>query len=44
MIDYTNATSVTKICNRRKPNQAEIFQESGDYCLCCWQDITCPNV
>jgi hypothetical protein len=23
---------------------AEIFQEIGDYCLCCWQEITCPNV
>jgi hypothetical protein len=22
-----------------KTNLAEIFQESGDYCLCCWQEI-----
>jgi hypothetical protein len=31
------------LCNLCKTNQAEIFQESG-YCLCCWQEITCPNV
>ena len=44
MIDYTNATSVTTICNRCKTNLAEIFQESGEFCLHCWQEITCPNV
>ena len=44
MIDYPNVTSVTTVCNRCKTNLAEIFQESGDYCLCCWQEITCPNV
>jgi hypothetical protein len=27
-----------------KTNLAEIFQESGDYCLHCWQEITYPNV
>ena len=31
------------ICSLQN-NLAEIFQESGDYCLCCWQKITCHNV
>jgi hypothetical protein len=31
-------------CNLCKTNQAEIFQENGDYCLHCWQEITFPNV
>jgi hypothetical protein len=44
MIDYLNARSVTTVCNHCKTNLAEIFQESGDYFLCCWQEITCPNV
>ena len=44
MIDYPNVTSITTICNHFKTNLAEIFQESGDDCLCCWQEKTCPNV
>ena len=44
MIDYPNTTSVIIVCNHCKTNLAEIFQENGDYCLCCWQEITCPNV
>jgi hypothetical protein len=46
MIDYPNpnTTSVTRVCNLCKNNLAEIFQENGDYCLNCWQEITCPNV
>ena len=44
MIDYPNVTSVTTVCNLCKTNLAEIFQESGDYCLHYWQEITCPNV
>jgi hypothetical protein len=45
MIDnYSTATSVTTVCNHCKNNLAEIFQESGNYCLYCWQEITCPNV
>jgi hypothetical protein len=44
MIDYPNTTSVIIVCNHCKNNLAEIFQESGDYCLHCWQEITCPNV
>jgi hypothetical protein len=32
------------ICKHCKNNLAEIFQVDGDYCLHCWQEITCPNV
>jgi hypothetical protein len=32
------------ICKYCKNNLAEIFQVDGDYCLHCWQEITCPNV
>ena len=31
-------------CNHCKTNQAEIFQESGEYYLHCWQERTFPNV
>jgi hypothetical protein len=31
-------------CNHRKTNQAEIFQESGEYYLHYWQERTFPNV
>jgi hypothetical protein len=46
MFDYqnSNTTSVTTVCNHCKSNLAEIFQENGDFCLHCWQEITCPNV
>jgi hypothetical protein len=40
----TNTEDVTKVCDHCKINLAEIFQESGNYCLYCWQEITCPNV
>jgi hypothetical protein len=32
------------ICNLCKTNHAEIFQESGEYCLCCWQEKTSPEI
>ena len=46
MIDYRNTTSpsASVVCNHCKINPAEIFQESGEFCLCCWQEITYPNV
>ena len=46
MIDDSKSTSVTTItiCNHCKTNLAEIFQESGDYCLCCWQEKTFPDI
>ena len=43
-ITLLSTSSVTIICKHCKTNLAEIFQESGDYCLNCWQEITCPNV
>ena len=27
-------------CNNCKESLAEIFQDNGDYCLECWQDLT----
>jgi hypothetical protein len=32
------------LCNHCKTNQAEIFQESGEFCLPCWQERTFPNL
>jgi hypothetical protein len=31
-------------CNRCKDRLSEIFQVNGDYCLECWQELTCPEV
>jgi hypothetical protein len=31
-------------CNHCKENLAEIFQDNGDYCLECWQDLTYPKL
>jgi hypothetical protein len=31
-------------CNHCRTNIAEIFQESGEFCLHCWQERTYPNV
>ena len=36
------APSIT--CNHCRKNVAEIFQESGEFCLCCWQERTYPNL
>ena len=45
MIDYRNTTlSASVVCNHCKNNPAEIFQESGELCLHCWQERTYPNV
>ncbi|HKG87852.1 MAG TPA: hypothetical protein VKA95_05960 [Nitrososphaeraceae archaeon] len=45
VIDYRNTTSSgSAVCNHCKNNPAEIFQESGEFCLHCWQEITYPNV
>jgi hypothetical protein len=32
------------ICNHCRTSIAEIFQESGEFCLHCWQERTYPNV
>ena len=44
LMTYQNLHPPNKICNLCRLNVEEIFQESGDYCLCCWQEITYPNV
>ena len=36
--------SNTDLCSHCKIGTVEIFQESGDYCLNCWQERTCPNI
>jgi hypothetical protein len=30
-------------CNHCRKNVTEIFQESGEFCLHCWQERTYPN-
>ena len=32
------------VCNNCRINIAEIFQESGEFCLHCWQERTYPNL
>ena len=34
--------SPSTICQHCKTRMAEIFQESGDYCINCWQEKTYP--
>jgi hypothetical protein len=43
-MSYQRLHSPNKICKKCGLYVAEIFQDNGDYCLCCWQEITCPNV
>jgi hypothetical protein len=38
----TASSSLT--CIRCQKNVAEIFQESGEFCLPCWQERTYPNL
>jgi hypothetical protein len=33
-----------KKCDHCRLNIAEIFQESGEFCLYCWQERTNPNL
>jgi hypothetical protein len=33
----------TPICIHCKNSLAEIFQENGDFCLDCWQELTYPK-
>jgi hypothetical protein len=42
--DPSSIVSPSIICQHCKATMAEIFQESGDYCLNCWQEKTCPVV
>ena len=36
--------SPSKVCNHCRINEAEIFQECGEFCLHCWQERTNPNL
>jgi hypothetical protein len=36
--------SPSKSCDHCRLNVAEIFQESGEFCLHCWQERTTPNL
>jgi hypothetical protein len=40
----TSDLGTVTVCNKCQVNVAEIFQESGEFCLHCWQKITCPNI
>jgi hypothetical protein len=31
-------------CDHCKNKVSEIYQDNGDYCLECWQKLTCPKV
>ena len=42
--DPSTIVSPNVVCQHCKARTAEIFQESGDYCLNCWQEKTCPVV
>jgi hypothetical protein len=33
----------TPVCIHCKNSLAEIFQENGDFCLDCWQELTYPK-
>lgn len=33
-----------EICDKCLRESAEIFQQTGEYCLQCWQDLTHSNV
>ena len=44
IMSYQRLQSPNKICKKCGLYVAEIFQDNGDYCLCCWQEITCPDV
>lgn len=36
--------AIVAVCNHCQVNSAEIFQESGEFCLHCWQEKTYPNI
>jgi hypothetical protein len=40
----TTSVTTTAVCSHCKNSPAEIFQENGEFCLRCWQEVTCPNV
>ncbi len=38
-MDANRNDTITTLCNQCKNMPAEIFQENGDYCLDCWQEL-----
>ena len=42
--ELKTVASPSLTCNRCRKNVAEIFQESGEFCLHCWQERTYPNL
>jgi hypothetical protein len=42
--DLETVVSPNITCNHFQTNIAEIFQESGEFCLYCWQERTYPNL
>jgi hypothetical protein len=42
-LELKTVASSSLACNRCRKNVAEIFQESGEFCLSCWQERTYPN-
>ena len=43
-LDLEPVISANIVCNHCRINVAEIFQESGEFCLHCWQERTYPNL
>ena len=41
---FTMRAFVLDLCNRCEIKQAEIFQDDGNYCLECWQDVIYPRI
>jgi len=39
-LELKTVTSTSISCNQYKNNIAEIFQDSGESCLHCWQERT----
>lgn len=32
------------ICEKCKKSEVEVYNDLGDYCLGCWEDITTPQI
>jgi len=44
LLNMSTNNNINTKCNQCKTNQVEIIQESGEFCLNCWQERTYPNV
>jgi hypothetical protein len=43
-LELTSKIIPSITCSHCQTNIAEIFQESGEFCLHCWQERTYPNI